>query len=172
MAFQIDSIRSQKTDETILAALENLPKHLPNTFNRMLRKLQNSDAADPQFCRKIFDVVAAAQRPLILDELHEAVSVKPGEISWDASKLVNDMLRSLSDSCSSLVVVDEEHLTVHFAHHSVKQHLLSEPTDPDMEKYHINVQESDLHLGDIIVTYLNYKVFDWQLTKANSTVLP
>lgn len=64
VAFQIDSICSQKTDGAILIALEDLPKDLPDTFNRILRKLQHSNAADPVFCKKIFDLVAAAQRPL------------------------------------------------------------------------------------------------------------
>lgn len=115
--------------------------------------------------------MAAAQRPLTLEELREAVSIRPGETSWDASKIVNDMLRSLLDSCGSLVAIDEEHLTVHFAHHSVKQHLLSEPLCLEMRKYHINIREADLYLGDVTVIYLNMGIFDRQLAKAESTTL-
>ena len=172
VTFQIDSICSQKTDAAILTALEDLPKDLPDTFNRILRKLQYSDTADPLFCRKIFDLLAAAQRPLTLEELREAISVEPGETKWDVSNVVNDMLKTLLDSCGSLVAVDEEHLTVHFAHHSVKQHLLSEPRDSEVREYHIGLKEADLYLGDIIVTYLNFGIFDRQLTKANSSPLP
>ena len=172
MTFQIDSICSQKTDAAILAALKDLPKDLPGTFDRILRKLQHSDTADSRFCKKIFDVVAAAQRPLTLEELREAVSVEPGETKWDASKLVNDMLKSLLESCGSLLDVDEEHLTVHFAHHSVKQYLLSEPRDSDLRTYHIDTRDADLYLGDVIVTYLNLGLFDQRLTKANSPMLP
>ena len=172
MAFQIDSICSQKTDEAIRAALKDLPKNLPDTFNRILQRLQHSNAADPQFCRKIFDLLAAAQRPLTLEELREAVSIKPCETAWDASRQVNDILKTLLDPCGSLVAVDEEHLTVHFTHHSVKQHLLSKPTDSDMREFHVNMEEADLYLGDIIVTYLALSVFDRQLTKAKSTITP
>lgn len=172
MAFQIDSICSQKTDEAILAALGDLPKDLPETFNRVLRKLQHPNAAHPQFGKVIFDLVAAARRPLTLEELREAISIVPGETSWDASKLVNDMLRSLIDSCGSLVAIDEEHLTVHFTHHSVKQHLLSEPTDSDIRKYHINLREADLYLGDVVVTYLNLGIFDRQLARATPEMVP
>ena len=172
VAFQIDSLCSQKTDAGILTALEDLPKDLPDTFNRILRKLQHSDAADPHFCKKIFDILASAQRPLTLEELREAVSVEPGETIWDVSQLVNDMLKLLLDSCGSLVNIDEEHLTVHFAHHSVKQHLLSEPRHSDLEKYHIDMKEADRYLGDVIVTYLNFGIFDQQLAKANPTIPP
>ena len=172
VAFQIDSICSQKTDAAILAALKDLPKDLPDTFNRILQKLQHSNTADPHFSKKVFDLVAAAQRPLTVEELREAVSVEPGEEKWDASKLVNEMLKSLLDCCGSLVNVDEEHLTVHFAHHSVKQYLLSEPTDSEMRKYHINMKHADLYLGGVIVTYLNFGIFDQRLTKTNQTIQP
>lgn len=166
--FQIDSICSQKTDKAILTALGNLPNDLAHIFDGILRKLQHSDAADPRFCRKIFDLLAAALRPLTLEELREAVSVEPGTIQWDASEQVIDMRKSLSASCGSLVAVDEEYLTVHFAHPSVKQHLLSEPTDSDMREYHINMEEADRYLSNIIDTYLHFGIFHQQLTNANS----
>ena len=172
VSFQIDSICSQKTDAAILTALEDLPKDLPDTFNRVLRKLQRSNNTDPHFCKRIFDLLAAAQRPLTLEELREAVSIEPCETKWDASKRVNEMLKLLLDSCGSLVAVDEEHLTVHFAHHSVKQHLLSKPTDLDIKSYHVNIKDADIYLGDITVTYLNLGVLDRQLIKASSTVQP
>lgn len=113
--------------------------------------------------------MTAAQRPLTLEELREAVSIKPGETSWDASQLVNDMLSTLLDSCGSLVMIEEEDLSVHFVHQSVKQHLFSESTD---SKYHIRMKDADLYLGDVIVTYLNYNAFDRQLTKAKSPMQP
>ena len=159
MVFQIDSICSQKTDAAILEALEDLPKDLPETFDRILQKLQRSNTADPHFCRKTFGLVAAAQRSLTLGELREAAGVEPGNTAWDASKPVNDMFRSLLNSCGSLIAVDEEHRTVHFTHHGVKTYLLSNPTNSDLRKYHINIKEADVSLGKIAVTYLNLGIF-------------
>lgn len=165
MALQIDFICSQKTDEAILMALEDLPNDLSNIYDRVLQKLLHSNADDLRICREIFELVAAAQRPLTLEELCEAVFVKPGATSWDASKLVDDMHTLLFDCCGSVVAVDEAQLTVHFAHHSVKKYLLSEPTLSKMKKYHINMKEADLYMGDIIVTYLNLGGFYGQLAK-------
>ena len=144
VAFQIDYICSQKTDEAISMALEDLPKDLPESFDHILRKLERSSAGDPRFCKAVLDLVAAAQRPLTLEEFCEAVSVEPGETSWDAGKLVNDMLRSLSGCCGSLVTIDEEDLTVYSIYHSVKQHLLSEPADIDLGRYHTTLTEADV----------------------------
>jgi hypothetical protein len=167
VAFQLDSICSQETDESIVNTLQSLPKDLPETFDRILRRLEQSKAADPRLRKMIFEIVAAAQRPLTLGDLSDAISVVPGETTWNVKKLVNDMHKSL-DCCGSLLVVDEEQLTVHFAHHSVKQHLLSNSTDPNVKQYHVRSSEADLSLGEICVTYLNFEVFNMQLTQTRT----
>ena len=166
MAFQIDSICTHKTDESILEALHNLPKDLPETFDRILLNLKQS-GSDLALSRKIFEIVAIAHRPLDLAELREAISVETGSKVWDDKKLVNDIHRCL-DCCSSLIVVDEEYSTVHYAHHSVKQYLFSPVTNPGVKEYHIEPHEADRNLGEIILTYLGLDIFDMQLTKTSS----
>lgn len=171
VAFQIDSICAQNTDHDILNCLEDLPKGLPATFRRILRRLQHSVFADPRLGKKIFEIVAAAQRPLTLDELGEAISITPGDTGWNRSRLVNDVLKSL-ESCGSFIVVDEELSTVHFAHSSVKLHLLSTPTDLDVRDYHIDPSRADTNLGSIAVTYLNLDLLSNQLTKTSGPSQP
>ena len=164
--FQIDSICAQNSDHDILMSLRDLPKGLPATFRRMLRRLQDSTFANPSLARKILEIVAGAQRPLNLDELGEAISVRPGDTVWDNSKLVNDVLKVL-EPCGSLLTVDEEFFTVHFAHSSIKEHLTTKPTVLDIVDYHIDLARADSDLGRLCVTYLNLDVFSSQLTKSN-----
>ena len=164
VAFQIDSTCAQNTDHDIIKSLEDLPKGLPATFRRILRRLQQSAFADPNLGRKIFEIVAAAQWPLTLNELGEAISITPEDTVWDSSNSVNDILKSL-ESCGSFIVVDEELSTVHFAHSSVKRHLLSKPTDLDLPDYHIDPLRADINLGRNAVTYINLNVLGNQLSK-------
>ena len=166
VVFQIDSICAQNSDHDILRSLKDLPIGLPATFRRILRRLQDSAFANPRLARKILEIVAGAQRPLDLDELGEAMSLTPGDTSWDSSKLINDVLKLL-ECCGSLLVVDEEFSTIHFAHSSVKEHLISEPTVLDISEYHIDLARADSDLGRLCVTYLNLDVFNSQLTKTN-----
>ncbi|MCJ1417303.1 hypothetical protein MMC32_003645 [Xylographa parallela] len=161
VAFQIESICAEKTDQGILDALKELPKDLPETFNRILRKLQCSKVGDVRLASSIFQIVAAAQRPLDIQELREALAVKIGETAWDPKRLINDMLRSL-DCCGSLLVVDEEYSTVHFTHYSVKQHL-SKPTASDIQAYFFSTIKADSYLGCICITYLNLDIFGTKL---------
>ena len=80
--------------------------------------------------------------------------------------MINDMLKALR-CCGSFLVVDEEYSTVHFAHSSVKKHLLSEPTEGDVRAYHISSSQADDKMGHILVTYLNLDILSYQLSRRN-----
>jgi ankyrin repeat protein len=66
-------------------------------------------------------------------------------------------------SCGSLVAVDEEELTIHLVHHSVKQFLLGE--FKDSTETLVNVDDAHQLMASIILTYLNYSVFETQVSK-------
>jgi len=83
-----------------------------------------------------------------LEELREAIGIEPGQTDLVAARLVNNMRQALA-CCGSLVTVDEEQRTVHFAHHSIKQHLISEPTEDALAQYHISMPEAELEAGQI-----------------------
>ena len=118
--------------------------------------------------RKVFEVVAASQRPLTLQELREAVSIVPSETVWDPKGLVNDIQRIVS-SCGGLLNVDEEHLTVHFSHHSVKQYLLADCSKSGGFGYHVDAPIADQLLGEICVAYLHLDHLESQLTHVNTS---
>lgn len=155
-------------DEDILRTLEDLPKDLPATFRRILCQLDQSRSASPIVAKKIFEIVAAAQRLFTLEELREAISITPGDTSLHPSKLVNDVTKALACS-SSLLVVDEELSTVHFAHPSVKQHIISYPTKLDMQKYHASLSVAYSKLGEIGVTCFDLDIFESKLKRTDKT---
>lgn len=163
MAFQIESICRENTDDSILKALDDLPKDLPATYRRILRRLRDSGSTDPHTGKRVFEIVSAARRPLNIDELREAISIEPGNTTWDASKLVNDVTKSL-DACGSLIIIDEELSTVHFAHSSVKQYLETSHEEEDIPEYYTIPETANLRLGKIVLTYLNLDVLQGQLT--------
>ena len=168
VTFQLESICRENTDESILKALEDLPKDLPTTYRRILRRLRNSGSTDPSMGIKVFKIVSAARRPLTLEELREAISIEPCKPTWNTTRIVNDAIKLLG-CCGSLVTVDEEFSTVHFAHSSVKQYLETVPTENDISEYHINTTRADILMGEIVVTYLNLDVLQNMLTNTSSS---
>ncbi|MCJ1354068.1 MAG: hypothetical protein MMC33_004055 [Icmadophila ericetorum] len=164
VVFQLNTILDQDTDAAILRALEDLLQDLSETFDRILHKGCSPKDARSNIRTRILELVTAAQRPLSLDELCVAINVKIGETTWNAGELINDMAKTLA-FCGSLLIIDEEHLTVRFAHHSIRQHIHSKNTNSDANGYYTNLKQADLSLGETCVTYLNLDIFQTQLTR-------
>jgi hypothetical protein len=163
VALQIISLCAMKTDKAIRQALRDLPKDLSETFSRILAR---SEVVGEPYQRRILELVTVAQRPLQVEELREALSVVPGNITWDPAGLLNDIYSTLA-CCGSLVIVDEEELTIRLVHHSVKKFLL----DGFDTSTRIGFTAAEAHktMTNIIVTYLNYGIFETQLS---TTVVP
>ncbi|OCK72892.1 hypothetical protein K432DRAFT_430842 [Lepidopterella palustris CBS 459.81] len=160
--FQIEEICNQDTDEEIRQALRSLPKDLPDTYNRALSHIVRRNQIES--VSKIFRLVGAAERPLTLEELREALAIEPGQLYLKRERMVNDISRVISH-CENLVLVNEEDSTVHFAHHTIKTFLLDQPREPPLRKFHFEQETANFQLGEICVTYLSFNDFKRQLIK-------
>ena len=144
----------------ILAALKHLPCDLPETFERILSKYTEADDID--IGKRIFRWIAVAKRPLTVEELQEAIGIKPLQKTWNDSMYVNDMKKTVA-CCGNLVFINEEQKTVHFTHGSVKQYLLSKPVQESLNNYHVDLEKANENAGVICVTYLNFPMFNKQM---------
>jgi ankyrin repeat protein len=160
VALQIMSLCSVQTDHAIREALTNLPKDLAETFARILKR---SGDTDPTLQLKTLQLVLAAYRPLTTEELREALSVTPGDATWDTSRLLNNVDSALA-CCGCLLVVDEEEFTVRVVHHSFKQYIFGQLNS--QTSLNITLPEAQRTLADIVVTYLGYGVFGTELSRA------
>lgn len=151
------------TDEEIRSALDDLPQDLSETYSRILRK---SNKPGRPYQRLILEIISVAQRQLTVEELQEALSVTPGKINWNSSRLINNLYATLK-CCGGLVTVDEETLAIHFVHHSVKHYLTGCFESPGS----CFIQLSDAHcrMSNIIITYFSYSIFERQIS---SQVVP
>jgi ankyrin repeat protein len=159
VALQIQSLCSMKTDHAIREALADLPRDLSETFDRILQK---SGSSDPSLQAKTLQLILAAYRPLTTDELREALSVTPGDATWDSSRVLNNVHSALA-SCGCLLAIDEEELTVRVVHHSVKQYMLSGLDG--VKHVSFSLKDARRTFADTVVTYLNYDVFMTELSR-------
>src|ERR1700733_3582501 len=158
VALQIESLCAEKTYEAIRQTLSDLPKDLPETFSRILRR---SEKLGKPYQRRILELVTAAYRPLTTEEIREALSVVPGDTTWNPARLLNDVYSTLA-CCGSLITVDEEELTIRLVHHSVRQFLLSRfKNSTDIT---FTIGSANRKMADIIITYLSYGIFETQLS--------
>jgi len=169
VALQIQSLSEEQSDEAIRAALATIPADLHTTFERILTRAR-SGRKDYQGV--ILKLVSSALRPLTLDELREAISVTPNDPTWREAQLVNNIREAIS-CCGSLLVVDEEELSVRLIHNSVLQFLLiSNERRESLSPWHFSLEDAHVLMGEVAVTYLNYGIFDKSIsTSVAPTVL-
>jgi ankyrin repeat protein len=118
----------------------------------------------------IFKWAAVTKRAITLDELREALSYEPGKPYSIAGKTPNGLER-VTAWCENLVQLDEEFQIVQFAHRSVLQHFLEQPSESRLQSFHIKLDEADHFVGEICVTYLNSNDFKTDLIR-NPKALP
>ncbi|KAF2727291.1 hypothetical protein EJ04DRAFT_140396, partial [Polyplosphaeria fusca] len=159
VALQIQSLCTMKTDHAIREALADLPKSLSETFARILHK---SGSLDRSLQERTLQLVLAASRPLTTEELREALSVTPGDTTWDPSRVLNNIDSALA-CCGCLLNIDEEELTVRVVHHSFKQYVLN--GSEGLGYMEFSIEKARRTLADAIVTYLAYGIFGTNLSR-------
>ena len=162
MAFQIEDICHQVCDHDIRETIRKLPKNLPETYNRILSRI--AEMGNAKIAEKVFPWVATARRPLLLEELREAIAVEPLQPYSDPERLVNELSQIVS-CCGNLIVLDEHDETVQFTHQTVKKFLLDSYTDKTNASFHFEQQETSHYVGEICVTYLNFNDFERKLIR-------
>ena len=164
VALQIQDLCMQTCDEDIIKTLQDLPRDLPETYRRILRRIAESGRAD--VVRRIFEWVLISKRPLTLDELNEAISTEPAQPFSRPERLVNNLEQAVTTWAESLIVMDEEDLTIQFTHGTVRDFLLDPKLNVGLEVFSFHEGLLDSKAGDICVTYLNFSDFDRGLVKA------
>ncbi|KAI9770983.1 MAG: hypothetical protein M1840_002687 [Geoglossum simile] len=164
--FQIQDICAQGCDEDIRKVIGDLPKDLLETYERALLRINRAGTA--KSAQKIFRWVAAAKRPLSLEELREAIAIQPCQPSLNSEALENNINR-LVPYCGNLILLDEEDQVVQFAHHTVKRFLLAESRTPSLDGFHFQLPHANHDAGEVCVTYLNFNDFKQQLAKISAT---
>jgi len=163
VALQILSLCTLQTDDEIRDALVHLPQDLSAIYAQLLRK---QDGTGSSYQKRVFELIAAARRPLTITEIREALSVTPGDTTWAAGKLINDVYAALS-TCGCLVIIDEEELTVRLVHHTVLQYLFERYDDSSDGA--LSLESCHRSMVEIVTTYLSYGVF---MTDISTFVVP
>ena len=131
--------------------LEELPKSLDETYQRILKEINN---ANHKQAHQLLQCLAVAQRPLRVDELAEvlALDVDTGGIpTFNANWRWQDHEAAVLSACSSLVsvITDDGSRVVQFSHFSVKEFLTSDrlASMEDVSQFHIADEPSHLILA-------------------------
>lgn len=154
----------RNNDQEILNALRIVPTKLSDIFDRLL---ENSllDGLNSENSIQILKWTVGALRALTIEELREALTVRPSQTYFSSALLLNDLAAPVLN-LRGLVYLDEDDSTVHLVHHSFKQHLLSESKNERVAKFHFEQSSLDNELAMLCMTYLSFSDFKYHLAKA------
>lgn len=165
MKFQLDDLCRAETDSSIRKVLQNLPRNLGETYDRLLTRIDNAEQRE--YVKRIFMWIICARRPLEIEELREAIAFTIEDDHFDHTKIPNDLNR-LARACGNLIVIDDDKNSIQIAHYTVEQHLLKEDgCKPAL--LHFTRAQASVEVGKVCVAYLSFSDFELQLTQYEDT---
>ncbi|KAH8820079.1 hypothetical protein F5884DRAFT_865727 [Xylogone sp. PMI_703] len=170
---QLDYICGLKSDRAIKEALLKLPSGIYETYDEILYQLcsKNPDAVE-DIVQMLYWLLGSMV-PLTLEELAEAISIRPEDDSLDESGIVTDLL-DLAASCGSLVTVRTIETDsgliqdlrgprislITLAHTSVEEYLKSGKIGRGlMDMFHMDMGAIHLKLARVCLQYVGFDDF-------------
>ena len=135
--------------------LEELPKSLDETYQRILKEINN---ANQKQAHQLLQCLVVAYRPLRVDELAEVLALDvnaEGIPTFNANWRWEDHEAAVLSACSSLVsvIIDDGSRFVQFSHFSVKEFLTSDRL-ASMSQFHISNEPSHAILAQACIGVL------------------
>ena len=112
---------SKTSRKFVRQALDTLPKSLDATYEEAMSRVNDQTDDDKLLAERVLSWISFAVRPLLLEELREALAVEPDTHKLDRSNLPDtDLLTSI---CAGLVIVDQKSKIVRLCHFSTEEYL-------------------------------------------------
>ena len=144
--FQLNYVLSRKEIREVEAALHALPMDMGGAYEEIFERASREGAT--KLIYKILSWVFYAPRPMLMDELREAILVKAGDTELPIEFLESPAF--LVEECKSLINFDKQSGVVRFAHATVQEYLASE------KMQHLLRPEA---LAKTLLTYISFDVF-------------
>ncbi|KAF8534854.1 hypothetical protein BDD12DRAFT_940699 [Trichophaea hybrida] len=141
-------------------ALEDMIGSIPSALDEVYQKILQK-CSDHEHARKLLHIVVAAIRPLTLDEINVALSIRPSDRSHDQLDLEPSIDTTVKDLCGLFVRVKDS--MVFLVHQTAKQFLVNNLGDglgQGVWKNSLLPMDSNLTIALVCIRYLLFAVFE------------
>ncbi|KAF2117265.1 hypothetical protein BDV96DRAFT_571800 [Lophiotrema nucula] len=168
--FQLFDLREALTEAAIDDTLRALPMGLDQTYAKIIKRIYNGPGGKLKIetMMDVFRWVLCARRPLRIEELEEAVALRPTDTNLHVERIATNAGQNLVSACGNLINYDRTDRTVTFAHHTVQQYLCrSGPSSRSFyhDAVHLHRKRTEIGIGEICIAYLCFSDFETQLIK-------
>lgn len=153
-------LAAEVTETTIADFIETLPNTVEDAYEKILERCLENHVA-----RKALNIIVAARRPLTVDEIDVALSIKHTSTHYqDLEYLGDERANSLRNSCGLFITIKDSRV---FLIHQTAKEFLTRANDeiarPDKWKSSVDIQQANRILSELCITRLlfselqNYK---------------
>ncbi|KAJ6594728.1 hypothetical protein B0H19DRAFT_847969, partial [Mycena capillaripes] len=114
-------LSTKNTVKAVRDALNSLPKDLDRTYDEAMERIEHQNEDDRQLAHLVLTWVAYAVRPLLVNELREALAIEPEAKSVDPDNLLD--VEIILSVCAGLVIVDEAMSVVRLVHYTTQEYM-------------------------------------------------
>lgn len=144
--FQLNHVLCKNDPREAKNALESLPTDLGQAYRSIVDRI-NKIPENLDIAFRTLAWIFYSQRPMHIDELREALSIRPDDEELQEDGLIHP--NCLIECCESLVVLDQSGI-VRFAHFTVHEFL---------EKNYVTQLPSPIDIATCCLAYLSYDIF-------------
>lgn len=132
-------------------ALRTVPSDLPEAYKEILQRIENKGIGAKRLAMKILSWIFLAKRPLKMDELREALTVREGDTRLKSMYMIG--FERIVEICEGLVTMDECSGITRFTHYTVHEFLLH-------HRGQVTSLLTSIDLAKICLTYLTFEAFE------------
>lgn len=147
----MDSLAKEDNIRDLKESLQRLPEDLDKRYDDALERIRRQDSRKLARAEQLLTLISCAIRPLKLEELRQALSIREGDTLLDPEALPKP--ESLISACCGLVVVvEDDSQMVRLIHYTTEEYFTRK-----MQRYHNS--EAHGYFARILITYLNFSTF-------------
>ena len=132
------------TKSEVKATLSSLSADLGQAFENTIQRIEDEPRNRRRVATEALMWVCHARRPLHVDELCHALATKLGDTELDQDDLLPP--RAVVESCSGLLVLDDESSTIRLVHYTLKDFLQSRGAQ--------SLRQEETYITQVLLTYL------------------
>lgn len=146
----MDSLAKEDNIRELKESLQSLPRDLDKTYDDALERIKQQDARKLARADQILTLTICAKRPLKLEEMRQALSIRPGDTFLDPEAFPKT--DSLISTCCGLVVVEDGSQVVRLVHYTTEEYF---------KRKHQRFRNPEAHayFAVTLVTYLSFTTF-------------
>ena len=141
---QLQGVLEAMTKSEVKATLSNLSANLGQAFENTIRRIEDEPRNRRRVATEALMWVSHARRPLHIGELCHALATKLGDTELDQDNLLPP--RTIVESCSGLLVLNDESSTIRLVHYTLKDFLQSRGAQL--------LRQEETYITQVLFTYL------------------